>query len=148
MKIKCVHGYFEFEESNVGEVSDFISMFGLPLVRVGDRFTFEDLAEAPNFSIEGKEYLTGIATADFAGERGEVFKANGFVYDWDKGLIVPINQITQVVTIYQAGRFFTTLHGLLKPGSVTQKGDRVESYMAWYSNDRNRFRYSEITYVE
>lgn len=147
MKINCLHGYFKFEETKAGEASLFVDLFGLPLVRKHDYLTFADLEEAPEFSIKGKAYLSTTATETFAGHPWEVFRANGFIYDYDKGLVRPIEQITKIVTIAQAGHVWAT-EGLILPGSLTSNGDRVESYMGWFSGDRMRFIYSEIAYAE
>jgi hypothetical protein len=47
MKVRCVHGYFFFEEDRTGQFSDFVNRFGLSILPNGDHFTFEALVGAP-----------------------------------------------------------------------------------------------------
>jgi hypothetical protein len=147
LKINCLHGYFIFEEQRAGEVSDFMSTFGLSLVRKDNYFTFEDIADAPDFSIAGKPYLNTIATMTFAGQPWEVFEANGLVYNYDTGLMVPIELITQIISLDTAGNFYLS-SGLILPGSLTDEGSRVKEYAAWFSIDTMKFKYSEVSYVD
>ena len=67
MKIKCLHGYFIFEETKLGQVSHFMSLFGLGLVPKQDYYTFTDLEDAPDYSVIGGDYLGAVATKTFEG---------------------------------------------------------------------------------
>jgi len=145
LKIKCLHGFFIFEETSVGQVSDFIRRFGFSIVPWRGRYTFSALASSPDYSLKGKQLLGNIASVNFEGEPWEVFEKNGLVYDFSKGLIVPIASIVQATQIDQAGNRFVS-PGLILPGSTTDDG-RVKDYSAWYSRDTLRFLYSEVAYV-
>lgn len=146
MMARCLHGFFIFQETKFGQVSDFMSYTGLSIAPRGDYFTFETLVEAPKYSIKGKPYLGLPATINFEGEPWEVMKANGFVYDFSTDLLKPIEAETQVVKIQLAGKYFVS-NGLILPGSVTDDGDRVKDYAAHFSHDSLKWRYSEVTYV-
>lgn len=146
MRVKCLHGFFIFQETKVGQVSDFMSLTGLSLVPWRDAYTFEDLEDAPDFSLKGKTMLGVSANENFEGEPWEIFEANELVYDFSKGLIVPISSITQTTTIQAAGNRFIS-PGLILPGSLTDEGDRVRDYSAWFSRDTLRWLYSEVGYV-
>ncbi len=146
MKVKCLHGFFIFEETKVGQVADFMALSGLTLVPWRDVYTFEDLEEAPDYSLAGKALLGLNATKTFEGEPWEVFEANEFVYNFNTGLIVPIQSVTQITSIQLAGNRFVS-NGLILPGSLTEEGDRVRDYSAWFSRDTLRWLYSEVTYV-
>lgn len=146
MRIRCLHGYFIFTELKVGQVSDFISRYGFDLVAIGDHYTFSALESAPKYSLKNKTLLGNVATSNFEGEPWQVFEKNGLVYDFDKGLVVPINSITKVTTIDQAGNKFVS-PGLILPGSTTVGGERVKDYSAWFSRDTLTFLYSEVSYV-
>jgi hypothetical protein len=143
VKINCLHGYFIFHEDRIGEVSEFISLFGLPIVFKDDHFTFESLADAPNFSIKGAPYLNTTATKTFAGKVWDVMRENELVYDYDKDLLVPIAQVTNRASFQAAGKYFVS-SGLILPGSLTDEGSRVTEYAAWFSTESMRFRYSEV----
>jgi len=146
MRLNCLHGFFIFQETKVGQVSDFMSLTGLSLVPWRDAYTFEALVDAPNFSLAGKTMLEHPATKTFAGEPWEVFEANEVVYNFDTGLVVPIASITQRVVIQLAGNRFIS-NGLILPGSLTDDGDRVKDYSAWFSRDTLRWLYSGVSYV-
>lgn len=130
----------------MGQLSDFTSRFGFELVPVGPNYTFAALETAPRHSLKGKALLDATATVNFEGEPWEVFEANNLVYDFGKGLVVPIASIAQTTTVKLAGNRFVS-PGLILPGSVTDDGSRVKDYSAWYSRDTLRFLYSEVGYV-
>lgn len=146
MRIKCLHGYFLFEETRLGQISDFMRRFGFSLVQVGPFYTFETLADAPRYSLKGKPLMGVPATKNFEGEPWEVFAENAVVYDFSKDLVLPIGLVVQPTTVLQAGNRFVS-PGLILPGSTTEGGKRVKDYAAWYSRDTLRFLYSEVGYV-
>lgn len=146
LKLKCLHGFFIFQETNIGQMSDFMSLTGLTVVPFGKDFTFEFLADAPDYSLAGKTMLGIPAIKTFAGKPWEIFEANGFIYDFDKGLVRPIELTTDVVSIEAAGNRFVS-PGLIMPGSLTADGNRVKDYSAWYYSSRQRWLYSEVSYV-
>ena len=123
-----------------------MSLTGLELVPYGRAYTFADLEDAPDYSLATKALLGVPATATFEGEPWEVFEANGFVYDFSKGLVMPIASVVANVQVQQAGNRFIS-PGLILPGSLTAEGDRVKDYSAWFSRDTLRWLYSEVTYV-
>lgn len=146
MKARCLHGYFIFEETKPGQVSDWASYSGLSLVPRGPYFTFEALAEAPRYSIQGAPLLNLTATKTFEGEPWEVLEANGFVFDFSTNLLKPLLSVTQLVQIKTAGHKFIS-RGLILPGSLTDGGERVKDYAAHYSKETLRWLYSEVSYV-
>lgn len=146
MKVKCLHGYFKFEEQYSGEASEFVSLFGLDLEPVDNYYTFSALAEAPDFALAGLEYLGAATTKTFAGRPWDVMRENNLVYNFNTGLVVPITSITQVVKLSLAGTYWVS-PGLILPGSLTDEGTRVTDYAAWFSRSRGAglWRYSEVT---
>lgn len=145
MKINCAHGYFLFQESRAGDLSDFVSTFGLELKRIGPFFTFAPLVEAPDFSIKGAPYMGNVATAtlEAEGDPAAIFRANGLVYNFALGAVVPIASITATVNILTAMNYFVSA-GLILPGSPTDGGKRVTDYAAHFSTDTMKFKYSEV----
>ena len=146
MKLKCQHGFFTFEETKIGQVSDFMSYTGLVLTPWEDVFTFDFLSSPPDYSLKGKAFLEFTALHTFEGRPWEVFEANGVVYDWSAGIIKPITSITTVTTIRPAGDRYVA-NGLLLPGCLNQNGDRVRDFSGFFSRETLRFTYSEVTYV-
>lgn len=130
----------------VGQISDFMSLNGLTLVPWRDAYTFEQLENAPDFSIAGKALLPNfIATETYEGEPWEVFEANDCVYNFNTGLLVSIDSITQTSKLTLAGNRYIS-PGLLLPGTVLENG-KVKSYSGWFSWEALRWRYSEVSYV-
>ncbi len=142
MKIKCSHGYFTFEENYSGEISDFMAMTGLMIVSNNEIFTFEELADAPDYALVGGEYLGAAVSETYEGKPHEIMRANGLVYDFSQSLVVPIATIVNMVELKNAGAYYVA-NGLILPGSVTDDGERITDYSAWYSKATG-FRYSEV----
>lgn len=146
MKLRCLHGFFIFEETKVGQISDFASYSGLSIVPRGTYFTFEFLKDSPRYSIKGQPFLNLTATVNFEGEPWDVFAANGFVYDFTQGLLRPIDGVTQLIKLSLSGNKYVS-KGLILPGSLTDEGERVKDYAAHFSTDNMRFVYSEVSFV-
>lgn len=147
MKVKCLHGYFIFTETVPGQVSDFISRTGLKLTTKDDYYTFEDLENAPEYSIQGKIIMqASIAIKTYEGNPWEVFEENKIVYDFSKGLIVPIASIVNPIKVEAAGNRFIS-SGLILPGSMTQQNRKIKNYTGWFSRTTYRWLYSEVGYV-
>lgn len=146
MKIKCLHGYFIFEEQRSGEVSDFISLYGLELVPKQNYFTFAELADMPDYSLAGAPLLNTTAIKTFEGPPWEVLEQNDMIFNFNTGLLVPITSIGQRIPLDAAGNYYFS-PGLILPGSLTDRGERVKDYAAWFSKDTMKFKYSEVTFV-
>lgn len=145
MRIKCLHGFFIFEEQACGQLSRFISMTGLAIVPYGKQYTFETLSNAKKYSIAGNEYLGAIATKTFEGEPWEVMRENKFVYDFNKDQLIDIETVSQNFTMKQSNNYLIS-NGLILPGSLMEGGQRVKEYSAWYLFDSAKFRYSEVLF--
>lgn len=145
MRIKCLHGYFIFEESESGQISRYMSMTGLSIVPKNNHYTFESLQAAKKYSIKGNQYLGALATKTFEGEPWEVMRQNGLAYNFNTGLVVPINSITQAIKI-ATGVNYMLSNGLILPGSLTDGGNRVKEYSAWYLFNSAQYRFSEVVY--
>lgn len=143
MRIECNHGYFKFWEDKVGQVSDFISRYGLAIEFFNGDFIFSDLVDAPDFSIKGGTFLGCPTTETFEGHPWEVMRANRIVYDFSTGRVVPIDTILQTVKLKAYGNFFRA-SGMIIPGSVMEDGSRVTDYAAHFQNPD--FKYSAVDY--
>lgn len=146
MKIKCLHGFYIFEETSIGQVSDFMRRTGLSIVPWKNKFTFEFISEMPEFSLKNKSILNKVASANFEGSPWEIFEANGLIYNFNTGMLQEISTVNQNINISVAGNRLLT-NGLILPGSITDDGERVKDYSAWFSRSTLRFQYSEVSYV-
>jgi hypothetical protein len=127
----------------VGEISDFISLFGFDLVSEKDYYTFSTLQDAPRYSIAGGLYLGAPAIVTYEGEPWEVMEANSLVYDYDEDKVISILTVTDILKLKETNRYFIA-DGMILPGSLTEDGSRVTDYSAFY--DSNKFEYSEVTF--
>jgi hypothetical protein len=146
MKLKCLHGFFIFSETKVGQVSDFMSLTGLEIEPLDNFFTFKALVDAPKYSINGGPILNATSIVTCEGNQWDVFKENSLVYDFSRDLVVPISSITQKTTVKLSGNFYLS-PGLILPGSIDQDGNKIKDYSAFYSRDRGSWLYSEVTHV-
>ena len=144
MRIRCLRGFFYMDEVAAGQVGRFMSYFGAEVVPWRGGFTFKPLADVPEYTVKGGAFLGAVATATFAGRPEELFEANEMVYDFSKGLVVPLTSVTVKTNISKSGNIFVS-NGLLIPGSLTDDGTRVKDFTAWFSIDSATFRYSEVT---
>ncbi len=143
MKIRCLHGYFLFDELYPGELSKFMELTQFQIEASENHFTFSSLADAPRYSIVGGEYLGALATKTFEGEPWEVMRENGLVYDFLQDEVVPILTITNAMTLKQTNNYFIA-NGMILPGSITDDGSRVKDYAAFYSFTKSKYVYSEV----
>lgn len=148
MRIQCRHGFFIFSEDFQGDISDFITMTGLPLVPYAKdgEYTFQRLADIENYSLLAKPILEFPAIATFSGKPWEVFEANKCVYDFSQDLVVPIDSIVASTEVLNAGNTYWS-NGLLLPGMLVKDKGRVKNYDCHYTFGRGRWLYSEVTYV-
>lgn len=144
IRIDCRHGYYIFNEHQLGHISRFAGLYELDLIPKDGYFTFKGLENAKRYSIKGSEYLGVTAVKTFEGEPWEVMRANGIVYDFVNEKAVLKSTITQRFELRQARRYYIA-NGLILAGSLTVEGSRVTDYSAGYLFSSGVFRYSEVT---
>lgn len=145
MKIRCLHGYFIFEELRPGEITKFINLTKLPITADKNHFTFEALKDAPGYAIQGGTYLGAPATKTFEGEPWEVMRANGLVYDFVKDEVVPILTVVKPIKLTFGNRYFLS-NGMILAGSLTDEGNRVTDYSAHYIFESAKFKFTEVSF--
>lgn len=143
MKIRCIHGYFLFEEEQGGEISQFMSLFGVELVAVENYYTFAKLAEAKDYAIIGGTYLGAPVTKTYEGKPWEIMRENKLIYHFNNDIVQPIDTITDTTDIKQSGSYFLA-RGLIIPGALLN-GTRIKSYSGFYVFDQQKFKYTEVS---
>lgn len=146
LKLKCLHGFFIFEDLKIGELSDYMALTGFNIVKKNDYYTFDQIKDAPDYSIIGSPLLGTVAKKTFEGYPWDVFEKNGIVYNFSTGLVQPILTVVSKTTINVGNGYFVA-SGLILPGAITSTGQRVKSYSAFYTRDRQSWLYSEVDYV-
>ncbi len=147
MRVRCLHGYFMFEESRAGDLSRFQSLYGFSFAPKDTYYTFEHLFEAEDYSIKGVPYMDtlDIAIDTYQGKPWDVMRANKLVYDFSTDSIKPIASVVTFAKLYTANNYFFS-EGLLLPGSINSAGQRVTDYTAYFVHDALKFRYTEVLY--
>ena len=141
-----MHGFFIFEDFKTSQISDYMALTGFSIVKKNDYYTFEKLQNAPDYSIIGKPILGAVATKTFEGYPWDVFEKNGLVYDFSTNLVKPILTVVSKTNINVGNGYFVA-KGLILPGAINQNGQRVKSFSAFYSRDRQTWLYTEVDYV-
>lgn len=93
MKIVCQKGFYKFYPDKIADIRRFYEKFEILLMPKNDFFTFQALANLPNFSIKGQIY-TGVLPAliTTAGTPEEVMADNNYTYNQSiKGLSLNLN---------------------------------------------------------
>lgn len=90
MKLICENGFYKFFPSFVGEIKLWENKNGIRLFKMRDFWTFESLANFPNYSFMG-QFVFGIipALVNYAGSPEEVLAKNKLTYNVKLGTITP-----------------------------------------------------------
>lgn len=145
MQVKCQHGFFKFFEQRVGEIAKFSSLTEFELVPENDYFTFDFISDAPKYALIGGEYLGAQVTKTFEGEPWEIFEENKLVFDFSQDLVLPILSVVKSVELFASDNYYIS-NGLILPGSVTDDGQRVTDYSAYFYFDSMKFKYTEVQF--
>ncbi len=127
MKIICDHGYYKFFTTAPGELYRFKAAFGAELVGKGDYFTFPELAALEPFTLEGQDYGGLSAKASICADFGEVFKANGFVFDLQTKKLRPVSEIKNILNFAESWSGTLNLAALPQAGGF-YNGKRLLSF--------------------
>lgn len=146
MRVICRHGHFAFYPRKASDIGAFANRYSLEIERVEDFFTFSFLAQAGEYSIEGKNYLNLPAVATYAGKPWEIMKANGFVYDLSTNLLVPKISVTTLIDPARTGLYFTAQTPIIQSGSRNIAGNQILSYDAEFDMTAFILRVREYSY--
>lgn len=102
MIIKCEHGYYKFFTAAPNELYRFKMVFGVELLPKDDYFTFAELAQLEPYSLVNQPYGNLTAKATIAESYGELFKANGFVFDLKDMVLKDINSVQTVLNLFKS----------------------------------------------
>ena len=145
MRVRCIHGYFIFNETSPGDVARFKDRYGLTLVAKDDYFTFEQLKDAPDYSFEGEKYLDADSIETFEGNPWDVMRENEIVYDFNTGVVKPIASVVSSANLQMAGSYWIA-PGLVLPGATDKNNRRVSDYNCFIIWETNSFRYTQVKY--
>ena len=144
MKVKCNQGFFTFQESRTGEAAEFMGLWDIKLAPYEDKYTFLELENPPEYSIEGDKYIGALCNKTHSGKPWEIFKANGLVFDFGSGTVIQKSLVKNIVNLDLSGAYYLS-NGLILPGSMWNN-KKIHSYSCFYNFDKMRFRYSEVSF--
>lgn len=106
MRVVCEKGFYKFYPQEIAEIARFQTKYGVDLVECEDYFTFQVLADLPNFSFKGQLY-SGIfpALVNYAGRREEVLAENGYCYYQKTKSLILASAISDKL-VYHYDNFF------------------------------------------
>lgn len=99
MIVNCINSFYKFIPENVGEVHIWEDYNEMSLTPVDDYFTFQELAEMPDYSfingIFGGNLLLGgnVLKVNYAGEKSEVLRKNDLIFDYKEKEFINKNLI-------------------------------------------------------
>lgn len=108
MKLICNNGFYKFYPDFVGEIKLFENKNGIKLYRRRDYWTFEALAEFPNYSLKGQlVYGLNPALVNYAGLPEEVMAKNKLTFNVSLATITPRAMVMINRLNYAGGAFFS-----------------------------------------
>lgn len=147
MRVLCRHGHFAFFPKRAKDVARYARFFDQDLVREGDYYTFEALAELPRYSIAGKIFGNLPALETYEGRAPwEVMRENDFVYSLQLGLLVPKLAIVSIVQLPRSDTYFISPTPLFQPGVRDTSGQQILSYDAEFIQDSFQLKIIEVAY--
>jgi hypothetical protein len=127
MKVICKSGFYLFNFYSQEEKAIFEGFCGLKIVDHKSFFTFEYLADLPNYCLKGQNYGNLTAKLNFEGEPYLILEKNNFIYDYDLNYLVKPNEVKTKNKLIADNCFL----GLLKSG--TQIGNEtIKNWLGTY----------------
>ncbi len=127
MKINCDHGYYKFYTSSTADLFRFRAAFGVELCPKQDYFTFEELSSLEPFSLKNQPFGNLTAKASICADYGDLFKANGFVFDLGSKKLAFSEDIKTELKSYRSWSGSLNLRGLPQAGGII-KGKKLLSF--------------------
>lgn len=135
MRLVCNHGYYMFYPENEADVSNFFRYRQIELFKKDDYYTFKELLDLENYSLQGHKYSNAVAIKNFEGSPWEVMRANKLVYSLLLKSLVPVESITLMNDFTLSNDVYLTANNLPQAGAFDSMG-RVLSFDAVvYRND-------------
>lgn len=108
MKLICENGFYKFFPDFVGEIKLWENKNGIRLFKVHDFWTFESLANFPNYSFAGQRVYGLIpAIVNYSGRKEDVLSKNKLTYNIKLGTITPRAMVVLQRLDYAVGAYLT-----------------------------------------
>ena len=107
MRLSCEKGFYKFFPFFVGEIKLWQAKNESKLIKVKDYWTFESLANLPNYSFKGHSLAGLTATANYAGRPEDVLSKNNLTYNVKLGKITSRDDVKLQRLTYANGAYMT-----------------------------------------
>lgn len=146
MKIICNKGFYKFFPSFVGEVKLWENKNGIRLFKVGDFWTFESLANFPNYSFKGQILPEGnIAVVNYAGKPEDVLAKNQLTYNVKMGIITPRALVIVQRLSYATGAYLT-FPSIPQAFALDQDLQQISGFEAFVDVRLNTYKIERFIY--
>ena len=137
MKIRCINGFYKFYPENALDLTRFKVLTGYTLVEYLDGYTFQELADFANYTIEGDYEKTICFNAP------EVFRQNKLCFNLTTQTIVSREKVSQNLTLYKRYKNVYQCVGL--PQAYGKLGDDVlTSFSGFFDDDFKVFTIEKL----
>ena len=144
MRIFCKNGYYKFYPQNIGDLKFFTEATGFKLKPEKDYYTFDTLADLDNYIFAGWTLGLSIAIKNYAGDKAELLKANGVMYNYTIDQIVPTLSIIGKLRIDE-GAYMATPE-LPQAGKFTGLLNRVTGFSGFYDWQLKVYKIERLFY--
>lgn len=147
MRIVCRHGHYAFYPFKSEEIANFCTKYDASLSPENDYYTFDELIDAPRYSIQGKPWLDIPALETFEGPRAwDVMQANDFVFSLQLKTIVPKLSIVGVYDNPRSAYYWRAVTILPQAGYRDVTGQQILSFDAIHDVALSETRILSVSY--
>lgn len=148
MKLICENGFYKFFPDFVGEIKLWENKNGIRLYKMRDFWTFQSLAEFPNYSFAG-QFVHGIipALVNYAGSPEEVLKKNELTYNLKLGTITPRALVFLQRLQYAKGAYLT-FPNIPQAYALDQDLQRVSGFEAFVDVRLNTYKIERLIHED
>lgn len=137
MRIRCINGFYKFYPENALDLTRFKVLTGYTLVEYFDAYTFQELADFVNYTIEGNFEKTICFNV------GEVFRQNKLSYNLTTKKIVSRETIFQNLSLYKRYKNVYQCEGI--PQAYGKLGSEVlTSFSGFFDEDFKVFTIEKL----
>lgn len=145
MRIVCKNGFYKFYPASVKELYFLAEYLNATLIKDGDYYTFAHLAALRDYTFTGWNYGGALTTNSFAGDKEDIFKANGFVYNYSKNTVELYFPYVGMIDV-DKGAFISAK---VMPQAYFLDPDtmqRITGFLGYFDFDYNMFMIEELYY--
>ena len=147
MRIVCRHGHYAFYPQSSTELARFCTKYSTELFAEQDYYTFEELLDAPRYSLAGMAWVNLPAIKTFEGRHAwDAMRENDFVFSLQTKLVVPKLSITGVYDNFRSGYYWRSVTILPQAGYRDLTAQQILSFDAFHDVGLSETRIISVSY--